>query len=153
MLICCKNKDAFTKLNDFFENRNMIFFRARPLAALFFAGFFWQRSFAGGTAQAGLLKSEFIFATNPVPGCHATTIVEARDKSLVAAWFAGSAEGKPDVSIWSSRCINGKWSAPVKVAEGVQPHGNRFPCYNPVLFQPREGPLMLFYKVGPWPGA
>ena len=32
-------------------------------------------------------------------------------------------------------------------AEGDQ----RFPCWNPVLFQPRDGPLMLFYKVGPSP--
>lgn len=104
--------------------------------------------FASATqaADPAVLVSEFIFDPNPVPSCHATTIVEAKDKSLVSAWFAGTAEGKPDVCIWSSRCLDGKWTTPVKVAEGT-PH----PCWNPVLFQPREGPLLLFYKVGPSP--
>jgi predicted neuraminidase len=27
----------------------------------------------------------------------------------------------------------------------------RYPCWNPVLFQPKEGPLVLFFKVGPSP--
>jgi predicted neuraminidase len=99
-------------------------------------------------ADPAILKSEFLFDPNPVPSCHATTIVEAKDKSLVAAWFAGTAEGNADVCIWSSRCLEGKWTAPIKVAEGT-PH----PCWNPVLFQPHEGPLLLFYKVGPSPST
>jgi predicted neuraminidase len=101
--------------------------------------------------KAGLVKSEFIFETNPVPSCHATTIVEAKDNSLVAAWFAGTAEGNDDVSIWSARLHDGKWTPPLEVANGVQEGGKRFPCWNPVLFQPKEGPLLLFYKVGPSP--
>jgi len=83
-----------------------------------------------------------------VPSCHATTIVETKTGTLVTAWFAGTAEGKPDVCIWSSRSADGAWTAPVKVAEGT-PH----PCWNPVLFKPNEGPLMLFYKVGPSPST
>lgn len=98
-----------------------------------------------------LLRSEFIFEPNPVPSCHATTIVEARDGALVAAWFAGTAEGKADVGIWSARFSGGHWSAPVELANGVQPDGKREPCWNPVLFQPKEGGLLLFYKVGPSP--
>ncbi|MFO1485326.1 MAG: exo-alpha-sialidase [Verrucomicrobiaceae bacterium] len=98
--------------------------------------------------QPGLVKSEFIFDPNPVPSCHATTIVETKNGTLVSAWFAGTAESKPDVCIWSSRSADGAWTAPVKVAEGT-PH----PCWNPVLFQPREGDLMLFYKVGPSPST
>ena len=39
------------------------------------------------------------------------------------------------------------------MAEGGQPSGERYPCWNPVLFQPSHGPLLLFYRVGPRPSA
>jgi predicted neuraminidase len=101
-------------------------------------------------AQPGLLTSEFIFETAPFPSCHASTIVET-SQGLVAAWFGGKHEKSPDVGIWVSRHMGGQWSAPVEVADGVQHDAKRYPCWNPVLFQPRDGPLLLFYKVGPDP--
>jgi predicted neuraminidase len=52
-----------------------------------------------------------------------------------------------------SRHIAGNWTPPVEVANGVGFSTNRFPCWNPVLFQPKTGPLLLFYKVGPSPSA
>jgi predicted neuraminidase len=119
-----------------------------------------------------IVQSEFIFESAPFPSCHASTIVETKS-GLVAAWFGGTKERDPDVGIWVSRHIDGKWSDPVEVANGlsstvsppaardlspVNGHGQdaratstRQPCWNPVLFQPRERPLMLFYKVGPSP--
>ena len=100
--------------------------------------------------QPGLLKSEFIYESAPFPSCHATTIVETKS-GLTAAWFGGTAEGKPDVAIWSARLMDDRWTAPVEVANGVQSDGTRHPCWNPVLFQPKTGPLLLFYKVGPSP--
>lgn len=99
-----------------------------------------------------VLKSEFIYEKAPFPSCHATTIADTRD-GLVAAWFGGTAEKNPDVGIWVSRYTGGAWTAPVEVATGVQPDGKRLPCWNPVLFQPKGGPLMLYYKVGPSPSA
>ena len=36
-----------------------------------------------------------------------------------------------------------------QVANGLQSDSSRLPCWNPVLFQVPNGPLMLFYKVGP----
>ncbi len=110
----------------------------------------------GTTASRGagpleLLKSEFIYETAPFPSCHASTIVEPAGGGLVAAWFGGTREKHPDVGIWVSRQIDGRWTVPVEVANGVQDDGSRHPCWNPVLFQPSDGPLMLFYKVGPDP--
>jgi predicted neuraminidase len=103
-------------------------------------------------AQPGLIRSEFIYETAPFPSCHASTIAETA-AGLVAAWFGGTREGHSDVGIWLSRHVDGDWTPPVEVATGAQEGGQRYPCWNPVLFQPEQGPLMLFYKVGPNPRA
>lgn len=55
------------------------------------------------------------------------------------------------MGIWLARSDGKRWSAPVEVANGALPDGSRQPCWNPVLFQPHKGPLLLFYKVGPSP--
>jgi predicted neuraminidase len=102
--------------------------------------------------QSGFVKAEFIYEHAPFPSCHASTIAETK-AGLVAAWFGGTAERNPDVGIWVSRQDGGRWSAPIEAATGVQPDGKRLPCWNPVLFQPKEGPLLLFYKVGPSPST
>lgn len=102
--------------------------------------------------QAGLLKSEFIYETAPFPSCHASTIAETKS-GLVAAWFGGTAERNPDVCIYVSRNEHGHWTAPVEVANGVGFATNRLPTWNPVLFQPKSGALLLFYKVGPSPAT
>ena len=101
-------------------------------------------------AHSAELRREFIYETAPFASCHASTIAETKD-GLIAAWFGGSAEGEPDVGIWTSRHAGGKWTPPTEVATGEQPNGKRLPCWNPVLFQPKTGPLLLFYKVGPSP--
>lgn len=102
--------------------------------------------------QPGYLKAEFLYEKAPFPSCHASTIVETK-AGLVAAWFGGTREKHPDVCIWVARNADGKWTEPAKVADGVQADGKQLPCWNPVLFQPKEGPLLLFYKVGPNPDA
>ncbi|NQV34572.1 MAG: exo-alpha-sialidase [Phycisphaeraceae bacterium] len=102
--------------------------------------------------QGGLLKSEFIYETAPFPSCHASTIVETANGPM-AAWFGGTAERDPDVGIWVSRFEDDHWTVPVEVANGVGYAARQLPTWNPVLFQPRTGPLMLFYKVGPSPST
>ena len=101
-------------------------------------------------AQAIVLQ-EFIYESGPYPSVHASTIAETSSGDLVAAWFGGTRERSPDVGIWVSRKQKDGWTPGVEVANGVQPDGKRHPTWNPVLFQPRSGPLMLFYKVGPSP--
>ncbi|HEY2849566.1 MAG TPA: sialidase family protein [Gemmatimonadaceae bacterium] len=91
--------------------------------------------------------SEFIYSTPPTPTAHASTVVESGGV-IMAAWFGGTAEGAPDVGIWFARRVAGKWTVPVQVADGMQADGKQLPCWNPVLFKPKVGPLMLFYKVG-----
>ena len=91
---------------------------------------------------------EFINDPMPTPSCHASTIAES-GKGLAAAWFGGTREGDKDVGIWLSRQEAGKWLPAKEVANGVQADGTRHPCWNPVLFQPKAGPLLLFFKVGP----
>ncbi|MFQ5730443.1 MAG: exo-alpha-sialidase [Planctomycetaceae bacterium] len=121
-------------------------------------------SLAGNSGSAlaappGLVKAEFVYETAPFPQCHASTIVQT-PAGLVAAWFGGTREKHPDVGIWLSRHVNPfpgkrgakrKWTAPTEVANGLQRNGKRFPCWNPVLFRPKSGRLLLFYKVGPSP--
>jgi predicted neuraminidase len=101
-------------------------------------------------AELGVVRAEFIYEKAPFPQCHASTIVETKS-GLVAAWFGGTREKNADVGIWVSRQDGENWSAPVEVADGKQTDGKQHPCWNPVLFRPKDGPLMLFYKVGPNP--
>ncbi|HZM89144.1 MAG TPA: sialidase family protein [Blastocatellia bacterium] len=103
-------------------------------------------------SRAAIVKTEFIYDQAPFPSCHASTIVQTKGV-LVAAWFGGTDEKNPDVGIWVSRYDKRGWSKVVEVANGVQQPDLRYPCWNPVLFQPERGPLLLFYKVGPSPST
>jgi len=98
-----------------------------------------------------IILQEFIYETGPYPSVHASTIAETPSHELLAAWFGGTRERNPDVGIWVSRREKNGWTTSVEVANGVQADGTRHPTWNPVLFQPRNGALMLFYKVGPSP--
>jgi len=75
---------------------------------------------------------------------HASSIVFLKDGSLAGAWFAGSYEAEPDVSIYfARRSVDGHWSSArrVSVETGVA-------HWNPVLVRTRSESLILFYKVG-----
>lgn len=100
--------------------------------------------------RKGILKDEFIYEKAPYPQCHASTIAET-PKGLVASWFGGTKERNPDVCIWVSRLVNGKWTEAINVANGIQNDTLRYACWNPVLYQVPGGDLLLFYKIGPSP--
>lgn len=113
----------------------------------------WGAAMGAVTADSvapGIVRAEFIYERAAFPECHASTIVSTKS-GLVAAWFGGTEEGHRDVGIWLSRHVGKAWSVPVEAANGVQTDGKRYPCWNPVLFQAKGGPLTLFYKVGPSP--
>src|SRR5688500_2396669 len=120
-------------------------------AALAAAGIstFAQPSGDAIAQQPGFVRSEFVAPEPPTASSHASTIVETKD-DLICAWFGGSRERAPDVSIWASRNEGKGWGPPVEIANGVHDDIRvRYPCWNPVLFRLRDGPLMLFYKEGP----
>ena len=75
--------------------------------------------------------------------CHASTLLPLSGNRFLAACFAGTKEGNPDVGIYLLRGENGQWSAPQCVAKH-----ERYPCWNPVLFA-HEGFIRLHYKMGP----
>jgi predicted neuraminidase len=109
---------------------------------------------AQSSPRPGVVLEDFVFVTASFPSCHAATILELPDGELLCAFFGGTAERNPDVEIRLSRKPpGGKWTAPISVADGIQSATNRLPTWNPVLFQPNGGDLMLFYKVGPSPSA
>ncbi len=90
-------------------------------------------------------RVDFVFGKDrPFAQCHASTVVQTADGTLMTAWFGGTEEKNPDVSIWMSRFVNGVWSAPVRAAR-VQECAH----WNPVLFTDAEGATHLFFKVGP----
>ncbi|RBQ04065.1 sialidase family protein [Pedobacter miscanthi] len=100
--------------------------------------------------QTGIVKQEFLYDKAPFPSCHSATIAET-PTGLVASFFGGTKERNPDVEIYISRFVDGKWLAPVSVATGIQTEGKRLPTWNPVLYQVPGGDLLLFYKIGPKP--
>lgn len=104
-------------------------------------------------ARAAILQSVVINPQKSYPECHASTLVETAPGKLVAAWFGGTKERNPDVVIWVAHFENNRWQPAVEVADGIQPSGPRLPTWNPVLFQAPNGPLHLFYKVGPSPST
>ncbi len=98
-------------------------------------------------AEDAVVVKEFIYETAPFPSCHASTLVEVEPGLILAAWFGGTDEKDPDVGIWISHRKDGKWSAPVEVAqhEGVA-------TWNPVLWKDNQtGEIQLYYKAGPDP--
>lgn len=74
--------------------------------------------------------------------CHASTLAETSDGTILASWFAGTKEGDCDVAIWGAKYSNGKWEKPVRWAKvNNQPH------WNPVLHYSKDE-TTLFFKVG-----
>ncbi|HAQ64804.1 MAG TPA: sialidase [Bacteroidales bacterium] len=98
-----------------------------------------------------VLSQEFIFQEAPFKQCHASTLVENGKGDILAAWFGGDYEGADDVCIWSAIKAHGQWSQPVKTICGSNNTLPPIPCWNPVLFNPGDPTIYLYYKQGPSP--
>ncbi|MFT5525641.1 MAG: putative neuraminidase [Pirellulaceae bacterium] len=146
MLIKNTRRTCSMKLRAFIICTSVMFAAALPCRADFPA--------PAKLGENGYVSGQLIYSLDdkPTPQCHASTIVETPE-GLVAAWFGGTHEKNNDVGIWIARHEGSAWSKPVLVADGSENEERDFPCWNPVLFQPTRGPLLLFYKVGPTPQA
>jgi alpha-L-rhamnosidase len=100
--------------------------------------------------KKGIVINEFLYEKADFPQAHSATICETTNGDLVSAFFGGTREGAPDVCIYTCRKDKGsdKWTAPALAADGILSPTLRKACYNPVLYQMKDGPLFLFYKIG-----
>lgn len=98
--------------------------------------------------KEGMVKDEFIALRPGYPESHGATIAET-PAGHVASWFGGTKERNPDMCIYVTRLEKGQWTTPMNVANGIVNDTLRYATWNPVLYQVPNGPLMLFYKVGP----
>jgi len=101
-------------------------------------------------ALAFKLESERDITSLTIPGGpgHAATIAQTTSGTILAAWWSGI-ERAPETDIWMSRFIpeKGRWTAPYRVFDGDEV-AKDFTCENCMLFQPKNGPLLLFVLVG-----
>lgn len=87
---------------------------------------------------------EFLFEDQrPFASCHASSLIVLENGDMIVAYFAGSREGADDVDIWVSHRKGEEWKQPIKVATKKD-----VPLWNPVLFQRKNGEIVLFYKQG-----
>ncbi len=93
------------------------------------------------TAQT--LSQEFIFSeeNKPTPSCHASTLCKFKGK-IYTAWFGGTGESKPAVTIWLSSHDGTSWSTPIDMSEI-----KNIAHWNPVLFV-YQNEIYLYYKIG-----
>ncbi|MDO4210831.1 MAG: sialidase family protein [Bacteroidales bacterium] len=144
---------------------------------LLFAGFALAASAEVIDPQGVVLEHGTLYGQGIIPSCHATTIVELPNGDMLAAYFAGTYEGHPDVCVYMSRRRAGhtEWDRPQLLVSGIRtewtesafaydepaPDANsddisdfvkntrkRKACYNPVLYHAPNGDLVLDYKLG-----
>jgi len=96
------------------------------------------------------------------PSVHAASLIALNDGAVRAFWFAGTREGAPDVSIYSSvfDVKSANWSAPTVVMDRISAEKglSRYIAKlgNPVPARLPDGRLQLFFvtvSIGGWAGS
>jgi predicted neuraminidase len=75
---------------------------------------------------------------------HAANLIALKNGDLLCAWFGGTQEGVPDISVYLSRLDAGStvWSDPVRLSDDPTRSEQ-----NPILFETPEGKLWLIYTA------
>jgi predicted neuraminidase len=98
--------------------------------------------------QSGLLSTRFVFDAMVTPECHASTLTQCSDGSIVAAWFGGTHEGHVDAGVWQSTFDGQDWDWPREVGHGYFWNGKPSSTFNPILFQYPDSDVMLLFYLG-----
>jgi len=128
-----------------------------------------RESFPGFVVRPAVEKGDYLplFAReeinpdSPEAKAHSATLVETSDGTLLAAWYAGSGEGAPDVTIqMSERGSDGKWSAPRVIFDRASVSAlmrrHVLSLGNPVLLPGEDGRVGLLFvsiSAGRWSGS
>lgn len=82
------------------------------------------------------------FIPSATAQCHASNLLQLSNGDVLCAWFGGSQEGKPDISIHLSRlpAKSISWTSAAKVT-----FDNTRSEQNPVLFEAPSGDIWLMY--------
>ena len=88
-------------------------------------------------------KKLFVCEKLPTANCHASTVLPLDNGNVIVAWFGGTKEGKDDVDIWYSVKTEKGFIKPIRLSKA-----NKSPHWNPVLFERKNGDIVLFFKVG-----
>lgn len=134
---------------------------AREDARNAFPGFVATQATASSADEAPVFETGVINPDSRLAKAHSASLVEMPDGSLVAAWYAGSAEGAADVGIYlARRGSDGRWSEPwlslkrERVMSDLR--RNVVSLGNPVLLVDGHGRLgLLFVSIGAgkWSGS
>lgn len=117
-------------------------------------------------ASKQISNAKPFFSTELIPqpssllSAHSATLTRFSNGDLLALWFAGSHEGKPDVKIWQSIYTNHHWQM-ATIAVSPQSLQDALGEYvyklgNPVVYRALNGKLHLFVvsvTIGGWAGS
>lgn len=96
------------------------------------------------TTEIAIAGRQDSFLPTPYPQNHAANLLAQPDGTLLCTWFAGTQEGKADISVLLSRRdpVSGIWSDPVQLSDDPTRSEQ-----NPILFQAPGGPLWLLWTA------
>jgi predicted neuraminidase len=124
---------------------------------------FWVKdSWATNSLQVDpLFESYIIPQPHYLRAAHSSAFDVLPNGDLLATWFAGSHEGKPDVKIWQSEFANGSWSmarsivSPQSLSKDTGTYIKK--VGNPVIYRAKNGKWHLFVvsvsAIGGWSGS
>jgi predicted neuraminidase len=112
-------------------------------------------------SSSAIFESYIIPEPDFLIASHSASFEVLDNGNLIAFWFAGSHEGKPDVKIWSSQFTHNHWSdakiivSPQMLSEDLSQYVHK--VGNPVVYKSANGVLHLFVvsvgAIGGWSGS